>query len=63
MKFLPLYTSCLFFMHINEDVIDIEKHDGIYSLTFVVDDVSGLILYPSIFSIINSISAICINNK
>ena len=41
-------------MLLNEDCAGIEKSDGICSLTFVADKVSGLILYPSIFSIIQS---------
>ena len=35
---LPLYTSCLFSMLINEDIVDIEKPDGMCLLTFVVDE-------------------------
>ena len=54
---LPLYTPCLFSMLLNEDIVDIEKPDGICSLTFVVDEFSGLFLHPSIFSIIHSRSA------
>ena len=41
----------------NEDIVDIEKPVGICSLTFVVDEISGLFLHPSIFSIIHSRSA------
>ena len=41
-------------MLLHEDIIDIEKPDGICSLTFVVDEFSGLFLHPSIFSIILS---------
>ena len=52
-----MYTSCLFSMLLNEDIADIEKPDGICLLTFVVDEVSGLFLHPSIFSIIHSRSA------
>ena len=48
---LPLYTSCLFPMLLHEDCVGIEKPDGISSLTFVVDEFSGLFLHPSIFSI------------
>ena len=47
----------LFYMLLNEDIVDIEKPDGICSLTFVVDEFSGLYLHPSIFSIIHSRSA------
>ena len=46
-----LYTSCLFSMLLNDDTVDIEKPDGIYLLTFVVDEFSGLFLHPSVFSI------------
>ena len=51
---LPLYASCLFSMLLNEDIIDLEKPDGICSLTFVVDEFSGLLFHPSIFSIIHA---------
>ena len=34
---LPLHKSCLFFMFLNEDIVDIEKPDGICSLAFAVD--------------------------
>ena len=44
-------------MLLNEDMVDIEKRDGMSSFTFVVDEFSGLFLYPSIFSIIHSRSA------
>ena len=45
------YTSCLFSISLNDDVIDIEKPNGIVSLTFVVNDFLALFLYTSIFSI------------
>ena len=57
MQSLSLYTSCLFSMLLNEDIIDIEKPEGICSLTFVVDEFSVLFLHPSILSIIHSRSA------
>ena len=57
MQSLPLYISCLFAMLLNDDIVDIEKLDGICSLTFVVDELSGLFLHPSIFSVIHSRSA------
>ena len=38
----------------NDDIVDIEQHDGICSLTFVVNEFSGLFLYPSIYSIKDS---------
>ena len=53
-QFLPPCTSCLFFMLLNKDIVDIKKPDGICSLTFVVDEFSGLFLHQSIFSIILS---------
>ena len=43
-------------MLLNDDNL-FENHDGICSLTFAVDEFSGLFLHPSIFCIINSISA------
>ena len=36
MQFLPLYTSCLFSMLLNDDIVDIEKSDRICCLTFAV---------------------------
>ena len=44
-------------MLLKEDTVDIEKHDGICSLTFVEDGFSRLFLHLSIFSIIHSRSA------
>ena len=41
-------------MLLNDDIVDTEKPDGIYWLTFVVDEFSGLFLRPSIFSITRS---------
>ena len=60
-QFLPLHTSCLFSMLLNDDIVDIEKPDGICSLTVVVDEFSGLFLHPSIFSVKHSRSAEIIN--
>ena len=57
----PLYTSCLFSMLLNENIVDIEKPDEICLPTFVVDDFPGLFLHPSIFSIQHSRSAYIIN--
>ena len=57
MQYLPIYTSWLFSKLLNDDTREIEKLDGICSLTFVVDEFSGLILQTSIFSIIHSRSA------
>ena len=41
-------------MPLNEDIVGIGKPDGICSLTFAVDEFSGLFLHLSIFSIIHS---------
>ena len=57
MQSLTLYTLCLFSIHLIDDIVDIEKPDGICSLTFVVDDFSGLFSHPSIFTIKDSKSA------
>ena len=48
-------------MLLNDDIVDIEKPDGICSLTVVVDEFSGLFLHPSIFSVKHSRSAEIIN--
>ena len=39
-------------MVLNNDIVDIEKPDGICLLNFVVDEFLGLFLDPSILSII-----------
>ena len=57
MQSLPLYTACSFSVLLNDDIVVIEKPDGICSLTFVVDEFSGFFLHPSIFSIIHLRSA------
>ena len=36
-------------MLLNEDIADIEKPDGICSLTFVIDELLGLFLHSLIF--------------
>ena len=46
-----------FSLLLNEDIVDIGKPDEICLLTFVVGELSGLFLHPSIFSIIHSRSA------
>ena len=38
-------------MLLNDDIVDIENHDGIFSPTSFVDEFSGIFLHPSIFSI------------
>ena len=50
---LPLYIS-LFYMLLNDNIVNIEKPDGICSLTFVLNTFSLLFLHPSIFSIEHS---------
>ena len=50
---LPLQIPCLVSMLLKEDIIDIEKPDGICSLTFVMGKFSGLFLHPSIFLLKN----------
>ena len=57
MQYLPLYTSCLLSMLLNDNIVDIAKPDGICSLSFVVDEFSGLFLHLSVFSIKHSRSA------
>ena len=44
-------------MLLNEDIVDIEKPDRICSLTFVIEEFSGLFLHQSIFSNIHTRSA------
>ena len=61
MQSLPTYTSYLFIHYSHDDIIAIEKLDGICSLTFVVDEFSGLLLHPAFFSIKHSRSAQVIN--
>ena len=41
-------------MLLNDDIVDIKKADGICSLTFVVDEFSGIFLHPVVLSIIHS---------
>ena len=51
MQSFPLETSCLFSMLLNDDIVDIEKTDGIHSFTFVIDEISRLFSQLSVFSI------------
>ena len=37
MQSFPLYTSYLFSMFLNGDIVGIEKLDGVFSFTFVVN--------------------------
>ena len=48
-------------MLLNEDIVDIEKRDGICLLIFVADEFLELFLHPSIFSIIQLKSPQIIN--
>ena len=41
-------------MFLNEYIADIKKSEAICFLTFAVNEYSGLLLHPSIFSIIHS---------
>ena len=38
MQSLPLYTSCLFSMLLNQDIVDIKNSDGICAPTFVENE-------------------------
>ena len=51
MQSLPLYKLALFFMLLNDDIVDIEKPDGMFSPTFFVNQFSKLFLHSSVFSI------------
>ena len=46
-----MFKLCFF---LNENIVDIEKPDGICLLTFVVDEFSGLSLHLSVFFIKHS---------
>ena len=59
MKSLPLYTSFLFSLSLNDDIVDTEKTDGICSPAFVVNDFWPLFWHQSRFQKIK----IFINNK
>ena len=48
---LPLYTSCLFSISLNDNIVDIEKPYGICSFSSAEDDFSGLFLHPPLFTI------------
>ena len=38
MQYLPLYTSCLISKLLKDDIVEIEKPDGICLPTFVVNE-------------------------
>ena len=48
-------------MLLNENIVGIEKPRGVCLVTFVVDELSGIFLHPSIFSIIHSKFGLIIN--
>ena len=57
MQSLHLYTSRLFSMLLNDDIVDIGKPDEICSHASVVDEFPRLSLHSSVFSIKHSSSA------
>ena len=50
--FYAFYTSWLFSMLLNDNIVDIEKTDEICSLSFAVDELLGLILIHQSFLLI-----------
>ena len=58
---LPLYTSCLFSMLLNDDIVETEKSDRMCSLIFAVEEISALFSHLSIFSIQHSRYALIMN--
>ena len=48
-QYLPLYRSCLFSKFLDENIVAIENPGAINSLTFVVNEFSGLFLHLSIY--------------
>ena len=57
MQSLPQYTSCVLSILLNDDIVGIEKSDGICSPIFIVDNFSKLSLHQSTFFIKDSKSA------
>ena len=57
MESWPLYTLYLFSIFLNDDIVDIEKPNKIFSLAFVVNNFCGFFLHPSVFTIKDSRSA------
>ena len=49
MQSLLLFTSCFFSILLNDDIVEIEKPDGISLPAFAVDEFSGLFSHQSIF--------------
>ena len=60
---LPLYTSCLFSMLLNEHIVESEKPDEVCLLTFVPDEFLGLSLHSSSISLSCYTCKICISSK
>ena len=56
-KLLYTYKLCLFSILSNAYIVDIEYTQGICSSIFIVEDFSGLLVHPSIYSIKDSRSA------
>ena len=63
MQYASLHTSCLFSMLLNDDIVGIKKPDGILWLTFAVDELSGLLLYPLFLHLFYYTFNVCVNNK
>ena len=49
MQSSSLNETCLFFISLIDNIADIERPDEIFLSTFVLDNISGLFLQPSIF--------------
>ena len=49
-SFISAFSICMT-VPLNDDIVHIDKPDGICSPTFVVNECSGRFLHPSIFSI------------
>ena len=49
MQSLALYTSCLFSLSLNDNIVGIEKLEGLCLLTFTVDEYPGYSLHLSFF--------------
>ena len=47
----PLYSSCLCFIVLSDDIVEIKMSDGRCLATFVVDDFADFYLNPSILLI------------
>ena len=58
---LSLYTSCLFYMLLDDNIVEIEKPEGMCWPAFAVDKFSGLFILLSAFSITYSTFAYIIH--